>query len=494
MPPETTSSPTAYRFSTGGGINATTPPSISSVTSSNAIPAPNESITVTISATGETPLEYRFNFAGAWSAWSSSHTANHTYTTPGRPRVLVQVRDGNGQLANGSVRLLVIDPLPPGPRPTQSGTLAIGDDAPGQRRLWVVNPDANTVSVLNAITGEKLHEHPVGADPRNIARDANGRYWITCHDADEIRVLNPDGSTHATLPLPYGSAPFGIAATPDGQHLIATMHGSGRLHRYAAANPFAPPIDSITLPFPRAIAISADGQRVLVTRFISPDLHGQVAEHHGSTLAHVRTIPLGVSISWDNGDRSGGTPNYLAGIAISPDGTRAAVVSKQDNTQRGLRFGVGDLTHETTVRAVISFIDLTTNAEIPNSRRDFDNSESPSAVAWSPLGDTLLVTLQGNNRLVGIDALNLSPVPGNPSALSTETSPAVIAFDLGTGLAPQGFVGSDIEPPLHPGLHGPQRHRARRPAVSRPEPHHLPAGFHHRHGRSPNETLTRRFC
>src|SRR5690606_23938907 len=110
-------------------------------------------------------------------------------------------------------------------------------------------------------------------------------------------------------------------------------------------------------------------------------------------------IGLGVSTSWDSGDRAGGTPNYLAGIAISPDGSRAAVVSKQDNVHRGLLFGVGDLTHETTVRAVISFIDLTTNAEIPNTRRDFDNSEGPSSVAWSPLGDTLLVTLQGNNRL-----------------------------------------------------------------------------------------------
>jgi mono/diheme cytochrome c family protein len=432
--------PYSYRFSTGGGISAGMPPSITTVSSNNAIPAPGENITVTIAATGSTPLEYRFNFNGTWSAWSSSHSASHTYANSGRPRVLVQVRDANGRLSNGSVRLLVIAPLPPGPRPTRSGSLAIGDDILGERRLWVVNPDAGTVSVLDAVTGAKLAEHMVGADPRNIARDANGRYWITCHDADQISVLNADGSTHATISLPYGSAPFGIAATPDGQHLYATMQGSGRLHRYSAANPLASPIDTSTVPFPRAIAVSANGQRVFVTRFISPDLHGQVAEHHGSTLVHVRTIGLGVSISWDNGDRSGGTPNYLAGIAISPDGTRAAVVSKQDNVHRGLRFGVGDLTHETTVRAVISFIDLTNNAEIPNSRRDFDNSDSPSAVTWSPLGDTLFVTLQGNNRLVGIDALNLAPVPGNPAALSTETSPAVIAFDLGTGLAPQGVL------------------------------------------------------
>lgn len=432
--------PYSYRFSTGGGINASAPPVISSVTSSNAIPAPNENITVTITATGSTPLEYRYNFSGSWSNWTNSNTANHTYTAVGRPRALVQARDANGQIANSSVRILVINPLPPGPRPTQSGTMAIGEDTPGVRHLWSVNPDANTVAVLDAVTGEKLHEHPVGNDPRNIARDANGRYWITCHDADEIRVLNPDGTTHAAITLPYGSAPFGIAASPNGQHLYATMHGSGRLYRYAAASPLAAPIDTVTVPFPRAIAISADGQRVFVTRFISPDLNGHVAEHNGSTLANVRTIPLGYSTTWDNGDRAAGTPNYLAGIAISPDGTRAAVVSNQDNTQRGIRFGVGDLTHETTVRAIISFVDLTTNAEAPNLRRDFDNSESPSSVIWSPLGDTIFVTLQGNNSLVGIDALNLSPIPGSPVSLTTEVSPAVISLELGTGLAPQGVL------------------------------------------------------
>jgi DNA-binding beta-propeller fold protein YncE len=429
----------SYRFSTGGGIDAAPPPAIASVTAGPAIPAPGQQTTVTVAATGEAPLEYRYNFAGEWSAWTSEESASHTYQDPGRPRVLVQARDGNGQIAHGSVRLLVIDPLPPGPRPTQSSTLAIGDHG-GSRHLWVVNPDADTVSVLDATSGEKLTEHVVGRDPRGIARDANGRYWITCQGDDEIRILNPDGTAHATLPLAYGSAPFGIAASPDGQHLYVTLHGSARLRRYAAATPLAAPLDATTVPFPRAIALSADGQRVLVTRFISPDLHGQVAEHHGGTLAHVRTIGLGVSISWDNGDRSGGTPNYLAGIAISPDGSRAAVVSKQDNVHRGLRFGVGDLTHETTVRAVISFIDLTSNQEIANTRRDFDNSDSPSAVTWSPLGDTIFVTLQGNNRLVGIDALNLAPVTGGSTSLSTETSPAVIAFDLATGLAPQGVL------------------------------------------------------
>ncbi len=435
--------PYSFRFSTGGGIQTQALPAITSVSADIATPAPNQAVTLTVTATGSTPLEYRFNFNGNWSAWGTFNTAQHTYTTAGRPRVLVQVRDAAGQLANGSMRLLVIPPPPVGPRPTQSSTLAIGEFE-GQRRVWVVNPDANTVSVLQADSGAVLAEYPVGQDPRGIARDGQGRLWITCHDSDEIHILNGDGSPHATLPLPYGSAPFGVVASPDGQSVCIGLYGAGLIRRYSTANPLATPTVASTVPTPRALAMTPDGSRLLVTRFISPDLQGEVAVHHGSTLAWQSTIGLGVSIAWDAGDRSGGMPNYLSGIAISPDGNRAAVVSKQDNVQRGLQFGVGNLTHETTVRAVISFLDLTTNQEIANTRRDFDNSESPSAVAWSPLGDTLLVTLQGNNRLVGLDALNLAPVPASNSTLSVESSPAVIAFDLGTGLAPQGLLLDSI--------------------------------------------------
>ncbi len=92
------------------------------------------------------------------------------------------------------------------------------------------------------------------------------------------------------------------------------------------------------------------------------------------------------------------------------------------------------------MRAVVSFLDLTQNAEIPHSRRDFDNSDSPSAVAYTPLGDTLLIMHQGNNRIVALDALNLLPLTTPFTTGSTETSPAVITMEAGTGLAPQGLL------------------------------------------------------
>jgi mono/diheme cytochrome c family protein len=430
--------PYSYRFSTGGGVNATAPPVFTSFTASSYQPAPNQLITVTAAASGTGTLEYRFNFDGTWGAWSTNVSASFTYTTAGRPRVLAQVRDAAGNIVTTSLKLLVITTPPVGPRPTQSNTLAIGDDA-GTRRVWSVNPDSNTVTVISADTGIKVAEYAVGVSPRGIARDANGRYWVTCHGSDEIRVLNADGTAHATIPLAYGAAPFGICASPDGTLLYVTMFGSGQVHRYSAAAPGNAPLTVSGVSTPRAIAISANGARVFVTRFISPELEGQVGEFT-ATLGLTRLFSLNAARTIDGGDRAAGVPNYLAGIAISPDGTRAAVVSKQDNVQRGTFFGVGNLTHETTVRSVISFLDLTTNSEIPNSRRDFDNSDSPSAVTYTPMGDMLLVTHQGNNRVVGIDAFNLAPLSDQIIGGSTTSQPAVLSLDVGTGLAPQGLV------------------------------------------------------
>jgi DNA-binding beta-propeller fold protein YncE len=448
--------PLTFRFSTGGAVNATPPPALAPLAASAYQPAPGQEITVTASATSSHPtdpaLAYRFNFAGAWSGWSATPSAAHTYPDTGRPQVLVQVRDAANQISTASLRLLVAPAPPAGPRPTHSSTLAVGDD-PAGRRVWLVNPDDDSVAVLDATSGEKITEHGTGpgSSPRNIARDALGRYWVTCHGTDSLLVLHPDGSTAHTLLLPYGSAPFGVAPSPDGQSLFVTLHGSARLLRYAAASPASPPASINTFPTPRALAVSADGARILVTRFLSPDLEAEIGDFAFTTapapaLTLARTLRLESANTTDGGDRAAGVPNHLAAIAISPDGARAAVASKQDNIQRGLLYGVADLTHETTVRAVVSFLDLVSNQELRNTRRDLDNSADPSALAFTPRGDLLLVALQGNNQISALDSLGLAPVPAGNTQGSTETSPAVLAFELGTGLAPQGLL---LDPVTH---------------------------------------------
>ena len=59
------------------------------------------------------------------------------------------------------------------------------------RRVWVANPDSNTVTVLNADTMAVAREIPVGKHPMSVALDAAGRAWVACRDSDEVLVLDP---------------------------------------------------------------------------------------------------------------------------------------------------------------------------------------------------------------------------------------------------------------------------------------------------------------
>jgi len=425
--------PYSFRFSTGSAVAGDPPPTIDSITASDYQPEPGENFSVTVNATTTGLAEFRFNFDGEWGSWGTSNSASFSYPEEGRYRVLVQVRDDSGYTTTDSLRILTITP-PTGPFATASSTMAVGDDG-GSRQLLVVNPDSDTVTLLDAATGGKLDEHPVGANPHNIARDGNGRYWVSCRDSDEMYVLEANGgqlSTHLVLDAGYGSAPTGVCASPDGGYVYVAHYNREELLRYDITDPMNPAVVA-SVPTPFAIAVSGDGSRVFVTRFISAEMVGEVGEYesNGSTFQQKRIIRLEYSQKEDSGDRAAGVPNYLAGIAISPDGGHALVTGKQDNVLRGDFFQVGDLNHENTVRAIVSTISLSSNKELIKSRRDFDNSEGPSAVAFTPLGDTALISLRGNNRIVGFDSMDLDAWVNNS---------ATIAVDAATGLAPQGVL------------------------------------------------------
>ena len=110
-------------------------------------------------------------------------------------------------------------------------------------------------------------------------------------------------------------------------------------------------------PTARAIAVNGDNSRVYVTRFISGYAQGTVWRVNTANN-NVKEIEIQHVTTPDGNNNGPGTPNYLAGIAISPFGEYAVVVGKKDNTFRGELFGLQGGTHESTVRAMGAVIDL----------------------------------------------------------------------------------------------------------------------------------------
>jgi len=384
---------------------------------------------VVAGALGTPRFAWSFGDGTADTALATSANASHVFARAGHFLVVLRVQDdrGAGTQVTTSFIQTIHHPLT-AVAPTNASSIAL-DAARG--RVWAVNSDAGTVAAVDVATRGKRFEVATGRDPRTVAVAPDGTIWVTNRGVATISVV--DGATGSKLTdigLPRGSAPHGVAFAPDGSAAYVTLEATGRLLR------LSPSTRAVTAtldlgPTVRGIAIAADSRRVLVTRFVSPADRGEVYDVDGPAMLLVRTIALAIDpglggANPDDEEAGRGVPNYLAGITISPDGRRAWVPCKKDNIQRGTARDGRSLGHDSTVRALVAPIDLAANAEVIAERIDLNDSEQPTAVAFTPLGDHLLVALQGNNLVMPFDAAT-----GGPESTSG-LGPA--------GLAPRGLV------------------------------------------------------
>ena len=333
-----------------------------------------------------------------------------------------EVRVFNRALAAAEVTTMMNTPVAGASnvQPTQSTSITV--DATG-RRVWVVNPDTDTVTALNADTYAKQTEVSVGKRPVSVAVDGSNQLWVACRDDDSVWVLNATtGATVKTLTLPWGSVPVGVVLTPDRATGYLALQGPGQIQKFTTANSTLGAVLALGTT-PRALAVTADGKKLLVSQFVSTGNAGTVRTVDLATFAGTAALQLPLEASTPDGSLGGrGLPNYLAGVAADPANGIAWVVAKKDNILRGQFRDGKPLTFETTVRAIVSRLDLNLGQEQLARRVDLDNMSSPSAVTLSDSGALAFVTLQGNNRIIVLDQL------GQELTLND------------TGLAPGGVV------------------------------------------------------
>ncbi len=421
----------SFDFTTAGAGSA--PPILITDVSNSSYPAPvGGSTNLSVVATGgQGALSYSWDFGDGSPAtgFSTSSQVSHTYASAGHYTARVQVRDSSEppQISTQTI-VVTATTVPSGPLSTKGSQILVDESS---RLVWCVNPDNNTVTAMNADTLTKVLEVSVGKDPRSIAQASNGDLWVTCLDDDRIDIL--DGTSGAVLnsiDLHRGSRPHDVVFNSAKTYAYVSLKGSGKVVRI---DPVTRLVDA-TLDAgatPTAVAVSSGGNQLLVNRFISPDTSGEVRSFDNAgngSIALDQTMTLAIdTVSEDSGDGGRGLPNYLADIAIDPGNDFAYVTSKQDNIARGqFRDGL-PLTHDTSVRAILSKIDLSTNTEVFSARIDIDDASQPSALLFSPLGDYLFVAIQGNNEVKVLDAFN-----GN------------IVVTLPAGLAPQGLAFDSV--------------------------------------------------
>lgn len=424
----------SFTFATGPSVGGNQPPQVESFTASDYPIAPGAAMTLFATA-GDAdgdPIEFRFDFGDGTpkTAWSSSGSASHSYPESRHYRASVQVRDTAGSIATESSTVTVLLP-PPGPAPPRSSPLLCDDSS---RRIWAVNPDNGTLTAVDADSRLKLFEVAVCEDPRAVAMSAVGELWVSCHDEDLLRLIDAgSGAVVGEVATGYGSAPLGVAASPSGDRIYVAMSGGGELRVFDAAS--RSELGAVALgPTPRAVAVTPDGGRILVTRFVSPRNHAEVWDVDAASLTLSRTLNIPKFGNEENRDTTAsgrGVANYLTAITISPSGTRAWLTANKPNSERGLFFAQ-DLDEDNTVRNVLIELDLVANEF--STAIDLDNSDSAHSVAYSPLGDYLFVGLQGNGEMVVLDALLIDSTSGLGSLVTR----------LGTGLAPQGLCSDAV--------------------------------------------------
>ncbi len=380
------------------------------------------------------PGTYEWSFGdGSEPIASPEPGAGHTFEAPGVYLVTWSVRLADGRTATRTFVQGVRGPLE-AEAPRTSSQVAL-TDAPGGGRLWVVNPDGGSLTGIDSDSLARVVEVPVCAAPRSVAEAPSGLLWVSCRDESAIAVFDPSARAVARkLPLPAASRPYGLVFAPGGNAYVA-LDALGSVAELDAET--GELLGSVAVgPTPRGLSVTADGARLLVSRFVSPPAPGEATASVSTASAHGelrildlpapaagRLVALGHSDRTDSSVQARGMVNYLGAAAISPDGRTAWVPSKQDNVARGVLRDGQPLDFQSTVRAVLSRVDLTEEAERLEARVDLDDSGVASAALHHPSGVYLFAALETSREVAVLSATS-----------GTEL------FRIEVGLAPQALA------------------------------------------------------
>lgn len=394
-------------FSTGSEISA--PPSCE-IAPVDAIKV-GESVAITATAlSGITPFTYTWDFGdgGQPSQTAMDGHITHAYPSAGHyvVRATISNQDGSASCVTG-----ITVHYPIGNHPAR-GTTTILVDQDGST-IWNVNPDNNTVTAINTTGYAKQLEAEVGKKPTTLAQAPDGLIWVVTQDDGAVSLLDPGlASVVDKIELAIGSQPYGIVISAGQElHASGTAEGSfAYISLQAAGKLLKIDVDSrqivgelTVVPTPRGMALSGDGSRLFIGRFISPQDRGEVVEVNPDALSIASTHVLPFDPGPDTESSGRGVPNALGQLAISPDNRRLWIPAKKDNIARGLFSDGQGHTFDSTVRTIAAQIDLEDNLERLSARHDFENSDRAIAVAFTALGDYAFVALQGSNAVAVLD-------------------------------------------------------------------------------------------
>jgi len=402
----------------------------------------NKLVSYPVGSNSNLDVQYKWDFGdgSAETAYSTDKNGRHRFLKAGSYTVTLTAKDADGNESSSQFVQAIYMPHAKGK--AQSSMSIVYSEAFGGN-IWNVNPDNNTVTGFNASTFSKLAEIPVGKQPRSLAFSPTGELWVSNKGSYSISIIDPNSKRVIdTIQLPFSSQPYGIIFSKKYNKAYITLEASGQLIKIDATSRKIESQLSLGAN-PRHLSLNSTEDHLYISRYITTALPDESTllpktelngiEHGGevivvnvSNFAVEKTIMLKHSNAVDSEKSSRGIPNYLGGIALSPDGRTAWVPSKQDNIKRGKMRDGQNLTFDSAVRSISSKINLSNHKEELSSRIDHDNGGVASTAIFGKFGSYLFVALEGSREIEVVDAYNNDPL-----------------FRIPTARAPQGLAISD---------------------------------------------------
>jgi YVTN family beta-propeller protein len=281
--------------------------------------------------------------------------------------------------------------------------------------LIAVNPDSNSITLIETATHSVLSEIPVGDDPRSVSVDDEKAMAYTANfGSDSISVIDLT-SGEKTAEIIVGNRPYGVLVDPTRNHLYVTEQGMDHLH-ILNTNTFGT-IATLDLgDRPSGLALSNDGSKLYVTHLLNNkisvvNLDPQkiflpfVADTYNYNSATSRFSPsplisfpefITSEISlWPDS-------NLVQSIFLSPDGDHAYIPHTRSNSSNKA------LTFDTTVFPLVSIIDTSRSEHMIGQQFDLGTLDPPGVgipfdISVTPDGKEMWVLNAASNDVTVIN-------------------------------------------------------------------------------------------
>jgi YVTN family beta-propeller protein len=287
--------------------------------------------------------------------------------------ILLLICTGLAACANSGMQTV----LPEISYPEKRSSSSIGI-TPDGTTLLVVNPDSNSLSLVDTKSLTRISEIMVGVDPRTVSVDLWGRRAVTANrSSGTISVIDLE-EEYVLGEIAVGAMPWGVVITPSGDTAYAACEEDDwiaviDLDRMEV-------VERISVEDrPNGLALSRDGKRLYVTHLLS----ARISVIDLSTYQVQDVIP-----TWVDG-------NLSQSIVLHPVENKAYLPLTRSNTTNTR------LTFDTTVFPIVTVIDLDLAQMLPKEIISLPEADQPVGLPYDatflPDGSKLYVVNAASN-------------------------------------------------------------------------------------------------